>query len=201
MERSMSVNPGPGEQSLTPGEQRILILMEQGQQRLQTLMEQGQQRLEQRMERMEQSMGSLEEKLGEQGRRLNSLEEKLGEQGQQLRALTIKVEEEAADSVMRDRQLSVDLENLRKEAQERNGQLLVRIDRSHQETLDLLDRKLNTLRNDFSERFNQHNTRLKMLEQTVRLFSEQNLENSKRMQALTEEVQNLAARLELKADA
>ena len=34
MERSTSVPTGMGEQSLTPGEQRILALMEQGQQRL-----------------------------------------------------------------------------------------------------------------------------------------------------------------------
>jgi hypothetical protein len=39
-----------------------------------------------------------------------------------------------------------------------------------------------------------------MLEQTVRLISEQNAETSKRMQALAEEVRNLAARLEHKTD-
>jgi hypothetical protein len=55
MEQSMSVPTGTGEQNLTPGEQRILLLLEQGQQR------------------MEQRLQSLEDKLNAQAQRLQPL--------------------------------------------------------------------------------------------------------------------------------
>lgn len=56
MERSTPVNPSPGEQSLTPGEQRILILLEQVQLR----------------------MESLEKKLADQGMQLQGLQQAEG---------------------------------------------------------------------------------------------------------------------------
>ena len=67
MERSTSVPRGMGEQSLTPGEQRILVLMEQGQQRL------------------EQQLERHAEHLREQGEALQGLQ-------QELRKLTAAVE-------------------------------------------------------------------------------------------------------------
>jgi hypothetical protein len=123
MDRPTLVPPSPGEQNLTPGEQRILALMEQGQQRL---------------------------------------EQKLDAQGQQLLALTIKVDHEIGASKMRDRELALGLEKLRKEHQEQEVRLMAQI-----------HTQVNILREDFNDRLNQLDTRLGVVEQVVQLNSEQ----------------------------
>jgi hypothetical protein len=126
MDQSTLVSTGAGEQNLTPGEQRILSLMEQGQRR------------------MEQRMQSME------------------------------VEHEAGASKTRDRQLAADLERLREEGQEREARF----------------------RKVVSERFDQHNTRLEVLEQTIQLNCEAIRENSTALQGLRQEVHKLAVVLE-----
>jgi hypothetical protein len=83
MEQSTLVPLGAGEPNLTPGEQRILLLLEQGQRR---------------MERMEQ--------------RLQSLEEKLNAQDQRLQPLKLNVDHEAAASKRRDQELSAEIQSL-----------------------------------------------------------------------------------------
>ncbi len=59
MDQFTSVSTSAGEQNITPGEQRILALMEQGHQRMEQRME----RLEQRMERLEQRLEDLTAKV------------------------------------------------------------------------------------------------------------------------------------------
>lgn len=99
MEQSTLVPKGAGELNLTPGEQRILSLMEQGQRHM-----------EQRMDRMEQ--------------RMQSMEDKLDAQSHQLTELALKVEYEAGASKTRDRQLAEDIQSLRDEAREREARLM-----------------------------------------------------------------------------
>jgi hypothetical protein len=210
MERSTSVNPGPGEQSLTPGEQKILTLMEQGQQRILTLMEQGQQGLEQRMAHMEERLDrriqaleegqqSLEKGQERTNQRLQSLDNKLSDQGEQLRLLARKVEYEGGASKQRDWQLAEDIRRFREEREQKDLEIFARIDQSKQETIASLSKQVTTLRTDVSERLDQHNTRMEMLEQSA--YIRETSETSQGLRALTEEVRNLAARLELKADA
>lgn len=101
MDQSTLVPKGAGEPNLTPGEQRILSLMERGQRRV-----------EQRMEHMEQRMHSMEEKLT-----------------QQIKELALKVEYEASASKMRDRQLAEDIQRLRDDAREREARLMEYVNR------------------------------------------------------------------------
>lgn len=164
MDRSTSVPMGMGEQSLTPGEQRILVLMEQGQQRL----EQGQQRLEQR---------------------LNSMDRQLTE-------LTLKVDQEAANSKMRDRQLASALQGLREEQQEQGIRLLAQIERSQQLTLEVMHQEMNKFRSEVSKRFDQHDTRLGVVDQTLERHDERLREHGQVLQGLQQEVQKLTAAVE-----
>ncbi|HEX8437209.1 hypothetical protein [Archangium sp.] len=197
MEQSTSVTPGPGEQNLTPGEQRILTLMEQGEQRILTLMEQGQQRMEKRLQSLEEGQQRMWVQLDQGQRRIQSVEHTLSLQGEQLKTLLIKVDYEGAASNTRDRQLTTDLQQLRKEHQQKELQFLA----WRKELSETLYTQVNRLREELSERFSQLDTRLAMVEQALQLNDERFRENSKNLQALTEEIRNLAARLELKADA
>jgi chromosome segregation ATPase len=198
MERSTSVNPGPGEQNLTPGEQRILILLEQVQQGLEQRMERMEERLDQRMQsRLEDNQLRIQIQLDQSQHRIQSVEHKLSQQGEQLQTLMIKADYEGAASNMRDRQLTTDLQQLRKEHQKKELELLAR----QKDLAETLYNQANTLREDLSNRFNQLDTRLAMVEQAIQLSDERFHENSKSLQALTEEVRNLGARLGLKADA
>lgn len=152
MERSTSVPTGMGEQSLTPGEQRILALMEQGQQRL--------------------------------DQRLQSLEEGQKRMDKQLKDLTLKVDKEAAASKMRDQQLTMTLEHMRREEQER----AVSLQRS---TLSAVFLELNALRTTLVERLDQHNTRLEVIEQTLELNDAHILQNSKDIEGLQVDLRKL----------
>ncbi|QRN97479.1 hypothetical protein JRI60_52610 [Archangium violaceum] len=131
MESSTSVFTGTNEQNLTPGEQRILTLLDQ---------------------------------------RLDRVDQRLDRVDQQLKDLTRKVEQEAADSKVRDRQLASDIQHLRQEVQKRDVQLR-----------ETLHEQVNTLRKELCERLDQHGTRLTMLEHTV----ERNCES---LQELREEL-------------
>lgn len=157
MDRSTSSPTSAGEQNLTPGEQRILALLEQGQQRMQSL--------EQRMQ---------------------SMEKKLDSQGRQLEDLTIKVDHEIGASKMRDRQLALDLQCVRKELQEREVLLIAELTRR-------IDQGVNTLRIEFSERFDQVDTRLGIVEQVVQLNSKQLAHHTQSIQELQQEVRKLSA--------
>lgn len=150
MERSTSVSTGMGEQSLTPGEQRILSLMEQGQQRL-----------VRRLDGMDQRLQSLEE--GQ--KRTNA----------QLQDLTIKVDKEAADSKLRDREFATELDRIIQVDQERARTL-------HDATLAAIHIELNSFRKTLTERLDQHHLRLKALEQTI----EQNYAHTHRNSASIE---------------
>ncbi|QRK11130.1 hypothetical protein JQX13_14280 [Archangium violaceum] len=174
MDRSMSVPTGVGEHSLTPGEQRILTLMEQGQQRL----EQGQQLLEQRLQGMDQ--------------RLQSLEHGQQRTEQQLKELTLKVDHEAAASRIRDLQLAADLQGLRHDNQERlvrlQGQLEQSLQKTQESVLTTLYFETNKLRTEFSERFDRHNARLEIVEQTLELYGERIRDNTQALQGQREDV-------------
>jgi predicted nucleic acid-binding Zn-ribbon protein len=145
MDQSTSVPTSASEQNLTPGEQRILAVMEQGQQRIEQRFE----RIEKRFERIEKRMDSMEQ-------RMESMEKKLDSQGQQLEDLTIKVDHEIGASKMRDRQLAIDLQGVREEIQHRDILL-----KAHVDNLE------NNLRKDFGERFSQLDTRLGAVELLV----------------------------------
>ncbi len=107
MDQYTAVPTSAGEQNLTPGEQRILALMEQGHQRI------------------EQRMDSLEQRLN---KRMDSMEKKLDSQSQQLEDLTTKVDHEIGASKMRDRQLAIDLQGVREEIQHRDILLKAHVD-------------------------------------------------------------------------
>jgi hypothetical protein len=141
MDQFTLVSTSAGEQNLTPGEQRILVLLGQVQQRM------------------------------------DSMEKKLDSHGQQLDALTIKVDHESGASKMRDRQLAIDLQNVREDMQHRETQLKAHID--HQ---------VNNLRKDLGERFDQVDTRLGIVEEVVQLNSKQIHDNTQGLQALQQEV-------------
>ncbi|MFY0562339.1 hypothetical protein ACN28E_00740 [Archangium lansingense] len=199
MERSTSVPMGMGEQSLTPGEQRILALMEQGQQRL----EQGQQRLEQRMDRMDQRLQSLEEGQQRTDQRLQSLEEgqkrtdqRLDSMDRQLTELTLKVDQEAANSKTRDRQLASALQELREEGQKQSIQLLAQIDRSQQLMLEAMHQETNNLRSEFSKRLDQHDTHLGVVKQTFERHEGHLREHGQAIAGLQQEVRKLTAAVE-----
>ncbi len=187
MERATPVPMGMGEQSLTPGEQRILALMEQGQQRILALMEQGQQRLEQRLDHMDQ--------------RLQSLEDSQKSTEQQLKELALKVYQEATDSKLRDRQLASDLEGLREEGQNQKVWLVGRIERSQKEMLEAMHQEMNALRADFSARFDQHQMRLRIVEHTLERHEEHLRQHGQAIRGLQQEMQKLTAAVERLAQA
>jgi chromosome segregation ATPase len=171
MERSTSVSTGMGEQSLTPGEQRILALMEQGQRRL-----------EQRLDGMDQ--------------RLQSLEEGQKRTNQQLQDLTLKVDKEAAASKMRDRQLEAELQHLEEQSQNRHLWLKGEIERAQQATLASVFQELNSLRAALTERLDQHNMRLDVLEETLELNCERTRQNSQALEGLQVEMRKLTEAVE-----
>ena len=70
--------------------------------------------------------------------------------------LTARVSQEAAASKQRDRQLSADIQRLREQAESR--------DIDWRQTFN---REMNAFRVEVSEKFDQHNTRLEMLEQGI----------------------------------
>jgi chromosome segregation ATPase len=159
MERSTLVPTGMGEQSLTPGEQRILALMEQGQQRL-----------EQRLDRMDQRLQSLE--AGQKGtdKHLHSLEagqklmdQRLDSMDQQLTELRLKLEQEAAASKMRDKELTADVQRLRDEDRERTVWFLGEMKQTQQATLKAMYQELSSVRTLLSERLDQHDMHLREL--------------------------------------
>lgn len=158
MERSTLVPMGMGEQSLTPGEQRILALMEQGQQRLEQRLEQSHQRLE-----------------------------------QQIKELTLKVDQEAAASKTRDRELAAELQGLREEGQNQQIWLVGKIERSQQEMLEAMHQEMNKFRTDVSKRFDQHDTRLQVVERTLERHDEHLRELGQAIEGLQQETRKLAA--------
>ncbi|WP_309889894.1 hypothetical protein [Archangium sp.] len=100
MDQFTLVSTSAGEQNITPGEQRILALMEQGHQRIEQRMDSMEQRMDKRMERIEQ----------------------------QIEDLTTKVDHEIGASKMRDRQLAIDLQGVREEIQHQETRLMARFD-------------------------------------------------------------------------
>jgi len=173
MDQCMSVSTVKDDPALTPGEQRILALMEQGFQRL----EQGFQRLEQRQERLEQRQERLEQ-------RQNGLEDKLDAQTKQLLELTVRVTQEAAASKQRDRQLSADIQRLREQGEAR--------DTDWRQTFHW---EMNAFRKEVSEKFDQHNTRLEMLEQAIGLTNLGLWQCDQRLHGLQDEQRKLNALL------
>ncbi|MFE8603957.1 hypothetical protein [Archangium violaceum] len=178
MDRSTSVPMGMGEQSLTPGEQRILALMEQGQQRL-----------EKRLAHMDQRLQSLEE--SQKGTTLL-----LGSMDLRLTEVTLKVDQEIVNSKVRDRQLAAAIQELREEQQERGIRFLAQIDRSQQMTLEAMHQEMNKLRSEFSKRFDQHDTRLGVVEQTLERHDERLHEHGQAIQGLQQEVRKLTVAVE-----
>ncbi|HYO71614.1 MAG TPA: hypothetical protein VEU33_36605 [Archangium sp.] len=182
MERSTSVPMGVGEQSLTPGEQRILALMEQGQQRLdqgQNRLEQGQQRLEQRLDHMDQRLQSLEEGQKRTDQRLQSLEEgqkrtdqRLDIMDRRLAELKLDVAEEATRSKLRDRELASQLQHSQQEHRERNVWLVGEIKSAQQTTLQAMYVEMKSFQALLSERLDQHDTRLQAVERTLKRYDE-----------------------------
>ncbi|AKI98830.1 hypothetical protein ATI61_106218 [Archangium gephyra] len=185
MDRSTSVPREMGEQSLTPGEQRILALMEQGQQRL----DQRLQSLEEGQQRTDQRLQSLEEGQQRTDQRLASMD-------LQLNALTLKVDQELVNSKIRDRQLAAAIQELREEQQERGIRFLAQIERSQQMTLETLHQEMNKLRSEFFKRFDQHDTRLGVVEKTLERHDERLHEHGQALQGLQLEVRKLTAAVE-----
>jgi uncharacterized protein (UPF0335 family) len=108
-----------------------------------------------RLERLEQGQQRLEQ-------RIQNLEEKVSAQGRELRMLTSQVEIEAAASKQRDRQFNLELLRYRDEEHLRLNQLR-----------DSWFKELQFLRASVTERLDQHNTRLEMLEQAVQRLGDQ----------------------------
>jgi septal ring factor EnvC (AmiA/AmiB activator) len=188
-----------GEQSLTPGEQRILALMEQGQQRLDQRLDRMDQRLqslEDGQKRTEQRLQSLEDGQKRTEQRLQSLEDGQKRTEQQIKELALKVDQEAVDSKLRDRKLASDLERLREEGQNQKVWLVGRIERSQKEMLEAMHQEMNSLRADFSARFDQHNTRLRAVEHTLERHEEHMREHGQAIRGLQQEMQKLTAAVE-----
>ena len=199
MERSTSVPMGMGEQSLTPGEQRILALMEQGQQRLDQRLDRMDQRLqslEDGQKRTDQRLQSLEDGQKRTDQRLQSLEEGQKRTEQQLKELAFKVDQEAADSKLRDRKLASALEGLREEGQNQKVWLVGRIERSQKEMLEAMHLELNSLRTQLSTRLDQHETRLRAVEHTLERHEEHMREHGQAIQGLQQEMRKLTAAVE-----
>jgi exonuclease VII small subunit len=167
-----------GEQSLTPGEQRILTLMEQGQQRLERRLqslEGGQQRTDQRMQSLEQRMDQRMRALEEGQHRTNK---QLEDTNNRLQDLTIQVDKETADNKLRYREFAVELDRIIQVDQVRARTL-------HEATLAAMHSEMNLLRKTFTERLDQHHLRLTVLEQTL----EQNYAHTHRNSAAIEGLQ------------
>jgi septal ring factor EnvC (AmiA/AmiB activator) len=173
MERSTSVSTGMGEQSLTPGEQRILALMEAGQQRL-----------EQRLDRVDQRLDRMDQRLDGMDRRLDRMD-------QQLQDLALKVDKEAAASRMRDRQLSTELQQLQQQGQDQKVWFRGEIERAQQVTLTSVFQELNALRTTLTERLDQHNLRLEVIEETLEKHGEHIRRNSEAIEGLQREMRKL----------
>ncbi|WP_152622333.1 hypothetical protein [Archangium violaceum] len=171
MDRSTSVPMGMGEQSLTPGEQRILVLMEQGQQRL------------------EQRLQSLEDGQKRTGLLLGGMDLRLTE-------VTLKVDQEIVNSKVRDRQLAAAIQELREEQQERGIRFLAQIERSQQMTLEAVHQEMNKLRSEFSKRFDQHDTRLEVVEQTLERHDERLHGHGQAIQGFQQEMSKLTVAVE-----
>ncbi|KFA90754.1 hypothetical protein Q664_26325 [Archangium violaceum Cb vi76] len=162
---------GMGEQSLTPGEQRILVLMEQGQQRL------------------EQRLQSLEDGQKRTGLLLGGMDLRLTE-------VTLKVDQEIVNSKVRDRQLAAAIQELREEQQERGIRFLAQIERSQQMTLEAVHQEMNKLRSEFSKRFDQHDTRLEVVEQTLERHDERLHGHGQAIQGFQQEMSKLTVAVE-----
>ncbi|OJT16798.1 hypothetical protein BO221_47695 [Archangium sp. Cb G35] len=158
MDRSTSVPMGMGEQSLTPGEQRILALMEQGQQRL----EQGQQRLEQRLQSLEDGQKRTDQRLEGMDRQLTELK--------------LDVAEEAIRSKQRDRELASQLKHAQDDHRDRTVWLVGEIKSAQQATLQTMYAEMNSFRTPLSERLAQHDTRLEAVERTLKKYDERQTE-------------------------
>lgn len=185
MERSTSVPMGMGEQSLTPGEQRILALMEQGQQRL-----------EQRLDHMDQRLRSLEEGQKRTEQRLQSLEDGQKRTDEQFKDLTLKVGEAATASTMRDIKLAVELEGLREAGHKQMLWLQGKIERSHRETQEAVHQEVDSLRSVVTRRLDQHDTHLGGVKQTLERHEEHLREHGQAIQGLHQEVRKLTAAVE-----
>jgi hypothetical protein len=127
MERSTPVPMGMGEQSLTPGEQRILALMEQGQQRL-----------EQRLQSLEAGQKRTDQRLDSMDRRLTELK--------------FEVAQEATRGKLRDRDLASQLQHSQDEHRERNVWLVGELKSAQQATLQAMYVEMNSFRTLLSER-------------------------------------------------
>jgi uncharacterized coiled-coil DUF342 family protein len=141
-----------------------------GEQRILALMGQGFQRMEQRQQ-------ALENKLEVQTKQLEV-------QTKQLLELTARVSQEAAASKQRDRQLSADIQRLREQAESR--------DIDWRQTFN---REMNAFRVEVSEKFDQHNTRLEMLEQAAERTNTDLRHLDQRLDGLQEEQRKLRALL------
>lgn len=183
MERVTSVSTGMGEQSLTPGEQRILALLEQGQQRL------------------EQRLQSLEEGQQRTGKRLQSLEDGQKRVDQRLTELKLELAQEAAASKMRDKELAADVQRLRDDGRERNLWLVGELKHTQKSTLEAMYQETNSLRTGLSERLDQHGTRLGVVERTLERHDEHLREHGQSLQGLRQEVRELTAAVERLAPA
>jgi hypothetical protein len=98
---------------------------------------------------MGQGFGRLEQRMDRLEQRQKGLEGKVLD-------LTARVSQEAAASKQRDRQLSADIQRLREERAARDL-----------DWLQTFHREMNAFRVEVSEKFDQHNTRLEMLEQAA----------------------------------
>jgi septal ring factor EnvC (AmiA/AmiB activator) len=177
---------GMGEQSLTPGEQRILALMEQGQQRLEQRlghMDQRLQSLEEGQKHTNQRLQSLEEGQKHTNQRLQSLEtgqkgmdQRLDSMDRRLAELKFDVAEEATRSKLRDRDLASQLQNSQAEHRERNIWLVGEIKSAQQATLQAMYVEMNSFRTLLTERLDQHDTRLQAVERTLKRYDERQAE-------------------------
>ncbi|WP_157758134.1 hypothetical protein [Cystobacter fuscus] len=141
-----------------------------GEQRILTLMGQGFGRLEQRQQ-------VLENKLEAQTKQMEV-------QAKQLLDLTSRVSQEAAASKQRDRQLSADIQRLREQAELR--------DINWRQTFH---GEMNAFRVEVSEKFDQHNTRLEMLEQAAERANSDLRHLDQRLDGLQQEQHKLNALL------
>jgi hypothetical protein len=170
MERSTSVPMGMGEQSLTPGEQRILALMEQGQQRL-----------EQRLDSMDQRLRSLE--TGQQ------------RTDQRLEALALEVDEEATASKVRDLKLAMELEGFRQAGRKLIPWVQEVANRVQRETHEAVHLELDSLRVYLSLRLDLHDIQLEV-KQTLERHDERLREHGQAIEGLQQEVRKLTAAVE-----
>jgi hypothetical protein len=110
------------------------------------------------------------------------LDQRLDRVDQQFKDLARKVEQEAAESKTRDRNLAHEFQHLRGAFQQQDLQLR-----------NTLHQQMNMLRNELCERLDQHGTRLRVLEHTVERNCETLGENSKTLQGLQADIRKLTA--------